>query len=130
MAAAYKAGDDASGPNPQSNPSPLGRTDSAGSDNPQQPKSPPNPTGVERNTSGDTNEEESNLRRTCDSCTISKIKCDGGQPCKRCQRRRSQCVYREKKCVSRPALLAVGQSSGSITYPLSHAERTSETSTK
>lgn len=40
---------------------------------------------------------DDNLRTTCDSCTISKIKCDGGHPCKRCQRRKSECVYSEKK---------------------------------
>ena len=43
------------------------------------------------------NEEESNLRITCDECTIGKIKCDGGRPCKRCARRGSECIYREKK---------------------------------
>jgi len=37
------------------------------------------------------------LRTTCDRCTIGKIKCDGGQPCKRCRRRGDECIYREKK---------------------------------
>ncbi|CAM9635704.1 unnamed protein product, partial [Choristocarpus tenellus] len=41
--------------------------------------------------------DSENLRTTCDGCTASKVKCDGGQPCKRCARRRSPCVYREKR---------------------------------
>ncbi|CAM9512079.1 unnamed protein product, partial [Hapterophycus canaliculatus] len=56
------------------------------------------PTGVERDVSLlDLNDDDNNLRTTCDSCTVGKIKCDGGKPCKRCQRRGSECVYREKK---------------------------------
>ncbi|CAM9268884.1 unnamed protein product [Ectocarpus sp. 6 AP-2014] len=62
------------------------------------PPPPPPPGGVDRNVSLlDLNDDENNLRTTCDACTIGKIKCDGGHPCKRCQRRGSECVYREKK---------------------------------
>lgn len=54
--------------------------------------------GVDRNVSLlDLGEDENNLRTTCDGCTIGKIKCDGGHPCKRCLRRGSECIYREKK---------------------------------
>lgn len=60
--------------------------------------SPPAGVGVDRNVSLlDLNDDENNLRTTCDGCTIGKIKCDGGHPCKRCLRRGSQCIYREKK---------------------------------
>ncbi|CAM9515696.1 unnamed protein product [Pylaiella littoralis] len=67
----------------------------------QQQQQQQHPTGIER-TSGaasllELHDDENNLRTTCDGCTIGKIKCDGGHPCKRCLRRGSECVYREKK---------------------------------
>lgn len=66
---------------------------------------PPTPAPVEHRSSYisagagalEPNDDEHNLRTTCDGCTISKIRCDGGHPCKRCLRRRVDCVYREKK---------------------------------
>ncbi|CBJ27453.1 conserved unknown protein [Ectocarpus siliculosus] len=62
------------------------------------PVPPPPPGGVDRNVSlPDLNDDENNFRTTCDACTLGKIKCDGGHPCRRCQRRGSECVYREKK---------------------------------
>lgn len=100
MAAAYKAGDDNSGVPLESTSSLLGDTaTNSNSTNSLHPlrSSPPHASQVERNASGDINDDEQNLRTTCDGCTISKIKCDGGHPCKRCLRRRSECVYREKK---------------------------------
>lgn len=114
MAAAYKAGDDIhndSSPLPQ--PSPLltgnnlnnhnstsntniSRSTVRASSSAGGSHGSGNP--LDRsNSAADYNEDDQNLRTTCDGCTISKIKCDGGHPCKRCQRRRQQCVYSEKK---------------------------------
>lgn len=64
------------------------------------PTSPPQPAHCPNGGQGvgvEMHDDEHNLRTTCDGCTISKVKCDGGHPCKRCQRRRVECVYREKK---------------------------------
>lgn len=89
----YRQASDASQPHlrsPQQPPAPQQQK-------PQQSSTPP-PTGVDRNVSLlDLGEDENNLRTTCDGCTIGKIKCDGGHPCKRCLRRGSECIYREKK---------------------------------
>jgi len=37
------------------------------------------------------------LRSTCDGCTVSKVRCNGGRPCARCVRRNDQCIYSEKR---------------------------------
>ncbi|CAM9723035.1 unnamed protein product, partial [Discosporangium mesarthrocarpum] len=49
-----------------------------------------------RQDSSDEDHHDDNLRTTCDGCTISKVKCDGGHPCKRCVRKELTCIYREK----------------------------------
>ena len=36
------------------------------------------------------------LKRTCEPCTTSKVKCSGEHPCARCQQHRYECVYRVK----------------------------------
>ncbi|CAM9725479.1 unnamed protein product, partial [Phaeothamnion confervicola] len=41
--------------------------------------------------------ESEQMRSTCDACTRSKIKCEGGLPCARCNRRKVECVYTEKR---------------------------------
>ena len=37
------------------------------------------------------------IKRTCDSCAASKVKCSGAQPCTRCQNRGIDCFYRARK---------------------------------
>jgi len=37
------------------------------------------------------------LKRTCDACGASKVKCDGDQPCTRCVSRGIDCFYRARK---------------------------------
>ncbi len=39
----------------------------------------------------------SNLKRTCDECVLSKVKCDGKLPCSRCTERKLDCFYRPRK---------------------------------
>lgn len=37
------------------------------------------------------------VSQACKLCNLSKVRCDGGQPCRRCQKRRTDCHY-EASC--------------------------------
>mmetsp|Transcript_11791 Transcript_11791/g.13589 ORF Transcript_11791/g.13589 Transcript_11791/m.13589 type:complete len:502 (-) Transcript_11791:94-1599(-) len=41
--------------------------------------------------------EPISLKKSCDFCTQSKVKCSGGYPCKRCTTKKIQCFYSPRK---------------------------------
>jgi hypothetical protein len=43
------------------------------------------------------NNNVTTINRTCDACSISKVKCSGTQPCTRCTSRGVDCFYRARK---------------------------------
>lgn len=42
------------------------------------------------------------LKKSCDSCTASKVKCTGGNPCERCTQKSLECFYSPRKRRSKP----------------------------
>ncbi|KAI7900419.1 uncharacterized protein BX663DRAFT_517497 [Cokeromyces recurvatus] len=44
---------------------------------------------------------------SCLQCRTKKVKCDGGKPCSRCEKRQINCVYQEHRAVGRPPKNAV-----------------------
>jgi hypothetical protein len=47
-------------------------------------------------------------RQACRECARSKLRCNGGNPCERCRKRRCSCVYNQRTCEKSTSEQAIG----------------------